>query len=271
MIEFMLLPFLTTIVLTGIHVYLGLHVIARGIIFIDISLAQIAALGALIGYVLGFNLHTIENYAVSLAFSVIAGVVFSFLKVEKFKVPLEAIIGITYVFSIALSILIMDRFPEGTEHIKYMLQGNILTVRSYEFIKMSIIYTIIGIVFYFIHEKLYKVSAGEISQMKSNINVNFYNLIFYTLFAVVVTSSVEIAGVLLVFSYLVIPQVAGLFLFSNSSHFKRLIFGWIFGSVLSFLGMILSYKFDMPTSPLIIILFVSCASIIGVLKYSFIK
>ncbi|MCS7185037.1 MAG: metal ABC transporter permease [bacterium] len=264
MIEFLLLPFLTTLILTGIHVYLGLHVITRGIIFIDISLAQIAALGATVGFVFGFPLHSFGNYIFSLVFALSAAIIYSLIKIEKYKIPLEAIIGISYVFSVALAVLIMDRFPEGTEHIKYMLAGNILTVRSYEILKMFILYLIIGVIYLKIHKKLYIVSKEENLPEKFRLN-----LIFYTTFAIVVTSSVEVVGVLLVFTYLVVPQVTSLFFFNPDSYVKRLIFGWIFGVLVSVIGIVISFLFDFPTSTLIIALFVIFMVICGLFSKNF--
>src|SRR5438045_3885652 len=137
-------PFLACLVLTGIHAYLGLHVVERGVIFVDLSLAQVAALGTTIAFLFGFDLHGQGAYVFSVAFTLLGAALFAFTKGIKSKVPQEAFIGIIYAVSAAASIVIMDRLPEGAEHIEHILVGNLLAVTPFEVIKMLVLYSVIG-------------------------------------------------------------------------------------------------------------------------------
>src|SRR5882672_10993820 len=137
----LLWPSLACLVLTGIHAYLGLHVVERGVIFVDLSLAQIAALGATIGFLFGFDLHGQASYFFSLGFTVLGAAIFALTRTKKSKIPQEAIIGIVYAVSAAAAVLVMDRLPEGAEHIKDILVGNLLAVGPHDVIKMAALYS----------------------------------------------------------------------------------------------------------------------------------
>src|SRR5262249_26191498 len=141
----LLWPSLACLVLTGIHAYLGLHVVERGVIFVDLSLAQIAALGATIGFMLGFDLHGQASYFFSLGFTLLGAATFALTRARKSKIPQEAIIGIVYAVSAAAAVLVMDRLPEGAEHIKDILVGNLLAVYPHDVLKMAVLYSIIGV------------------------------------------------------------------------------------------------------------------------------
>src|SRR3954449_8371752 len=148
-LEFLAAPFVASLILTGIHAYLGLHVVERGVIFVDLSLAQVAALGATIGFGLGFDLHGQASYFFSLGFTLLGAAIFAFTRSKKSKIPQEAFIGITYAVSAAGAVLIMDRLPEGAEHIKDILVGNLLAVNAHEVIKMALLYSLMGVLHWF--------------------------------------------------------------------------------------------------------------------------
>ena len=249
LLAFLYLPFLAGLILTGIHAYLGVHVVERGVIFVDLSLAQIAALGTTSAYLAGYDLHNPITYFWSLGFTILGAAIFALTRVHReTRIPQEAIIGIVYAVSAAAAILAMSKAPEGTEHLKDMLVGNILTVSTGTVIKTAVLYALVGLFHYVFRKKFLAISTGETIP-----NLKFWDFLFYMSFGFVVTSSVAIAGVLLVFSYLIVPSVAAM-LFSQSIG-KRLAIGWTMGAVVSALGIMLSFKLDLPTGATIVCTF----------------
>lgn len=251
---FLLPPFIAGLILTGIHAYLGLHVVERGVIFVDLSLAQIAALGTTIAYLAGFDLHERPAYFWSLGFTFIGAAIFALTRTHRdTRIPQEAIIGIVYAVSAAAAILAMSKAPEGTEHLKDMLVGNILTVSWREVIITAILYALVGVFHYVFRHKFLAISLDADAARVAGINVKFWDFLFYTSFGFVVTSSVAIAGVLLVFSYLVVPSVAAMLFVRTIG--RRLALGWIMGALVSALGVILSFQLDLPTGATIVCTF----------------
>ncbi|MBI2118742.1 MAG: metal ABC transporter permease [Elusimicrobia bacterium] len=251
--ELLFWPFLCCLVLTGIHAYLGLHVVQRGVIFVDLSLAQIAALGATIAFLFGHDLHSQASYFYSLGFTLLGALLFATTRLEKRKVPQEAFIGIVYAVSAAASILIVDRAPEGVEHLKYILVGNLLAVSPKEVGKMAILYALVGLIHWFYRRMIFAVSLSPQEAEQKGISVRFWDFVFYGTFGFVVTSSVAVAGVLLVFSFLIVPSVIAI-LFSERIG-MRLFLGWGIGAAASLLGILGSYFFDFPTGATIVVTF----------------
>lgn len=251
--ELLLWPSLACLVLTGIHAYLGLHVVERGVIFVDLSLAQVAALGATIAFLMGLDLHGQGAYFVSLAFTFLGAALFSLTRSKKGKIPQEAVIGIVYAVSAAASIFLMDRIPEGTEHIKYILVGNLLAVSPKEVLHMALMYSAIGLLHWIWRKPFLILSTDPARAAEEGYNIRLWDFLFYATFGVVVTSSVAIAGVLLVFSYLIVPSVAAM-LFSEKVGI-RLAIGWSLGALVSLLGMAASYLLDAPTGATVICTF----------------
>ncbi len=253
--EFLLLPFLAGLILTGIHAYLGVHVVERGVIFVDLSLAQIAALGTTAAYLAGNDLHSTVTYFWSLGFTILGAAIFAITRVHReTRIPQEAIIGIVYAVSAAAAILAMSKAPEGTEHLKDMLVGNILTVNTATVVKTAVLYSLVGLFHFIFRKRFLAISVGAHNGEAENIpNLKFWDFLFYTSFGFVVTSSVAIAGVLLVFSYLIVPSVAAM-LFAQSIG-KRLAIGWTMGALVSAIGILLSFKLDLPTGATIVCTF----------------
>src|SRR6202022_4151756 len=223
-LQFLVLPFLAGLVLTGIHAYLGVHVVERGVIFVDLSLAQIAGLGTTVALLAGYDVHSNVSYFWSLAFTIVGAAIFALTRVHhETRIPQEAIIGIVYAVSAAAAILVMSKAPQETEHLKDMLVGNILAVSWHTVIKTAILYALVGVFHFIFRKKFLAISTGQTIP-----NMKLWDFLFYTSFGFVVTSSVAIAGVLLVFSYLIVPSVAAM-LFSRSIG-KRLAIGWIMGA-----------------------------------------
>ncbi len=248
-LNFMLFPFLACLILTGIHTYLGQHVIERQVIFVDLSLAQIAALGASIALVLGHELNTPLSYWLSLVFTVAGAVVFAFSRFKKQLIPQEAVIGASYAVSAALLILVLSLADEGDEHIREALVGKLLLVSGPEVLKLFLIYSAIGIFHFVVRDKFFLISKDH-DAAAQKLNVRLWDFLFYVSFGVVVTSSVKVAGVLLVFSFLVIPAACSV-LFAQTIR-RWLLVGWGIGFTASVLGMLASYFLDLPTAPAII-------------------
>jgi zinc/manganese transport system permease protein len=253
MFELMLTPFVACLILTGIHAYLGIHVIEREVIFVDLALAQIAALGSIFAVLFEFPLHSQSAYFVSLLFTFIGATIFSLTRMRDKTVPQEAIIGIVYVVTAAGAILVLEKIPEEAEHIKYMLVGNILFVNWKDVLKIFILYSLIGIFHYIFRDRFILISTNLDEAERKKIKIKLWDFLFYATFGFVVTSSVEIAGVLLVFSYLIIPAVCAILLAKSLG--RRLIIGWVLGTAGSVIGLYTSAKFDLPTGAAIVCTF----------------
>ncbi len=255
-VDFLAAPFVASLILTGIHAYLGVHVVERGVIFVDLSLAQIAALGATIAILLPFSggdPHAPSVYWVSLAFTFIGAAIFSMIRGRQARIPQEAIIGITYAVASAAAILAMSKSTSESEHLKHMLVGNIIAVSWSEVIKTALLYGAIGIFHYVFRKPFLAISMNHDREDATGLNVRWWDFLFYASFGVVVTSSVGIAGVLLVFCYLIVPSVAAM-LFADTIG-KRLAIGWAMGTIVSALGVYFSLILDLPTGATIVCTF----------------
>jgi zinc/manganese transport system permease protein len=255
-LQFLLPPFVASLILTGIHTYLGVHVVERGVIFVDLSLAQIAALGATIALLLpitGGDPHAPIVYWVSLAFTFLGAGVFSILRSRRAHIPQEAIIGICYAVASAAAILAMSKATSESEHLKDMLVGNILAVSWPEVGKTAILYGIIGLFHCLFRGKFLLISVDPKEAERQGISIRLWDFLFYASFGFVVTSSVGIAGVLLVFCYLIVPSV-GAMLYADRIG-PRLAIGWSMGTLVSALGVYLSLKLDFPTGATIVCTF----------------
>src|SRR5881296_4109698 len=255
-LAFLAAPFVASLILTGIHAYLGVHVVERGVIFVDLSLAQIAALGATIALLLpitGGDPHAPITYWVSLAFTFLGALVFSTIRTHRARIPQEAIIGICYAVASAAAILAMSKATSESEHLKDMLVGNILAVSWSEVGKTAALYGAIGLFHYIFRRRFLAISMDARRAEAEGTSVRFWDFLFYASFGFVVTSSVAIAGVLLVFCYLIVPSVAAM-LYADTIG-KRLAIGWTMGTVVSALGVYLSLQLDLPTGATIVVTF----------------
>jgi zinc/manganese transport system permease protein len=255
-LTFLAAPFVASLILTGIHAYLGVHVVERGVIFVDLSLAQIAALGAAIALLLpvtGGDAHAPAVYWISLGFTFIGALVFSTIRGHRARIPQEAVIGICYAVASAATILAMSKATSESEHLKDMLVGNILAVSWPEVGETAGLYGAIGLFHYFFRKQFLAISMNPERATQSGMAVQFWDFLFYASFGFVVTSSVAIAGVLLVFCYLIVPSVAAM-LYADTIG-RRLAVGWTMGTVVSALGVYLSLRLDLPTGATIVCTF----------------
>src|SRR5688572_2907812 len=255
-LTFLAAPFVASLILTGIHAYLGVHVVERGVIFVDLSLAQIAALGGTIALLLPVtagDAHAPAVYWISLGFTFIGALVFSTIRGHRARIPQEAVIGICYAVASAATILAMSKATSESEHLKDMLVGNILAVSWQEVGETAALYGAIGLFHYFFRKQFLAISMNPEQATQSGMAVQFWDFLFYASFGFVVTSSVAIAGVLLVFCYLIVPSVAAM-LYADTIG-RRLAVGWTMGTVVSALGVYLSLRLDLPTGATIVCTF----------------
>src|SRR6266700_499161 len=209
-LPFLLWPFVASLILTGIHAYLGVHVVERGVIFVDLALAQIAALGATVAIVVGMDPHGVGSYWISLAFTFVGAAIFALARTRRGHIPQEAFIGIAYAVASAAAILVMSKATGETEHLKDMLVGNILAVSQHEVLKTALLSGAIGIFHYIFRRRFLLISTDPAHAAAKGMSIRFWDFLFYASFGFVVTSSVAIAGVLLVFCYLIVPSVGAM-------------------------------------------------------------
>src|SRR5437879_4693057 len=247
------IPFLMCLVLTGIHAYLGVHVLAREVVFVDIALAQIAALGATAAFLVGYDMDTWESYAIALFATLVGALVLSLTRTRHRHVSQEAVIGVVYAVSSAGAVLLADRAAHGIEHIRAMLVGSLLSVRGPEVFKVAVLYALIGGLHWMCRKPFFLISTDPDAAYAQGWRVRLWDFVFYASFGVVVTSSVRIGGVLLVFSYLIVPALAATLV--GGSIATRLLVGWGFGTVVSVLGVTASAWLDLPTGATIVCVF----------------
>ena len=261
MLEFLWVPFLACLVLTAIHVYLGLHVLARGVIFVDLALAQVAALGIAVAYLAGHPIQSAAAYWYALAFTVAGAGVFSLSRLHRAPIPQEAIIGIVYAVSAALAVLVVDRAPQGGEHIKQLLVGSILRASGADVARLAGLYAVIGALHAAIRRPLLEISFDPEGARRRGRRIRAWDFCFYVTFGLVVTSSVRMAGVLLVFAYLIVPAAAGALLARSAR--GRLLIGWAIGALVSAAGLGASFAWDLPTGAAVVGAFGAAMAAVG--------
>lgn len=268
-LKLMLIPFTACLVVSLLHVYLGIHVISRKVIFVDLALAQIAALGATYAVTLGYDPlgDSFKVSLFSLLFAFVGAGAFAIARMKKERVPQEAFIGIIYAAASAMAILILSKSATGGEELKHMLVGDLLLVSVQTVINVAILYGIIGLFHIVFRKKFLAISLDPEAAEASGIKVRFWDILFYMSFGIVITKSVAMVGVLLVFSYLVVPAVIAQ-MWSNTIR-GRLLLGWVMAILASVVGIRWSFVSDYPTGPAVVVtlaLFLVAASVIYYLK-----
>jgi zinc/manganese transport system permease protein len=255
LLHLMIPPFAACMVLVAMLGYLGVHVIAREVIFVDLSLAQMAALGSTSALLFNVDPGSLTGYGFALAFTTLGAFIFAMTRSVKGaqRVPHEAIIGVVYVVASAAAILVADRAPKGAEAIKDVLVGAILWVNWPTIFRLAGIYVVIGVFHWFLRKRFFTISLEEPQAEAQGWNVRWWDFLFYLSFGVAITLAVPVAGVLLVFTFLVVPAIIA-FLFTRSSRLLIAI-SWISSALASAGGLVLSFKFDLPTGPLIVCFF----------------
>lgn len=256
MTEVLGLPFFQTaalaaLVLAGIHAYLGFHIVRRGVLFVDLALAQMAALGVALGVVLGREHDEVGSYLLALGMTFVGAALFAWLRGRARSVPLEAFIGIVFATAQALVFLVLEKSPSGPEHLKETLVGSLFTVDPDHIARVAVLYAVVGAVHWFLRKPFFEITQDPDGAAARGRKLFMWDLLFYATFGFVVTSSVQIAGVLLVFGFLVIPAVAGLMASSRTG--VALAVGWAFGFAASAAGLVASVQWDMPAAPSILV------------------
>jgi zinc/manganese transport system permease protein len=247
-------PLVACLVIVAIHSYLGLHVIAREVIFVDLSLAQMAALGSAVAVLVGRQPDSTASFLYALGFTSLGAVLFALTRTEeRGRVPQEAFIGIVYVVASAAAILVADRTPRGGEAIKDILVGSLLWVTWPTIARLAAIYAAIGLFHWFLRRRFLTISFQPETALARGWSIRWWDFLFYLSFGIVITFSVPIAGVLLVFSFLVVPAAIA-FQYSRRQGVLAII-SWIAGAVASASGLFVSFRYDLPTGPVVVCMF----------------
>ncbi|OFY66850.1 MAG: hypothetical protein A2Y71_11590 [Bacteroidetes bacterium RBG_13_42_15] len=249
---FLAAPITVSILLAGVLSYFGNHILSRGIIFIDIAVAQIAALGTMIGLLLGFAEESLNVQMISYLFTVIIIAIFALTKFHKQVIPQEAIIGIIYCIGLGLAMLLAERIPGGSNFISKTITGNLLWVTWDQVLNCLVMFVIIGIIHLIFWKHFILISDTKIGLPYSLWRTRIYELIFYITFSVIIVKTVPVGGVFLVFTLLIAPTAAAT-LFTQSWK-KRFIWSWIIGILGSVFGMYISYTLNISNAPSIVTL-----------------
>ena len=251
MLEFILPPLVASVVIVAIHSYLGLHILARGVIFVDLALAQMAALGITVALLVGVDHDSPTTLMYALAFTTFGALLFSVTRTERGgRVPQEAIIGLVFVIASALSLLVADHVPEGGEAIKEVMVGNLLWVTWPVILRLAGIYLVLGVIQYALRQRFITISMHPDRAQAQGWRIKWWDFLFYLLFGITITFSVQIVGVLLVFSFLVVPAAAA---FQFTDHPARLtMIAWLVGLIASAAGIAASFNWDLPTGPVVV-------------------
>lgn len=247
-ISFFIAPLLMCFILVAIHCYLGLHVLKRGVIFVDLSLAQVAGLGSTIALLFHLDHDSKGAYFISLICTFIAAALFAWGRRKENIISQEVLIGLVYAFSSAMVVLVVNNLAHGAEHIKEILIGKILWVGYSDVYKTLCIYSLVAVIHFVYRHKFFAVTRGEDIQNRA-----FWDFLFFALFGVVIASSVNVAGILLVFSFLIVPSLLAT-MFTSSIR-KQVWIGFGLGAALSSLGMFVSYKMDYPAGAVLVVIF----------------
>ncbi|HMQ10047.1 MAG TPA: metal ABC transporter permease [Oligoflexia bacterium] len=254
-LNFLAAPLLMCLILVGIHCYLGIHVLARGVIFVDLALAQVAALGATVPFFFFHEPSSLVKYLFSLGFTLGAAAFLTLSNRFRQTLSQEAVIGVLFAFCSASLIVLADQMPHGSEHLKHSMIGQLLWTTWADVLKVFIIYSGVSGLYYIFRKPLLANSLGIASLWSMD-------FLFYALFAVVITSSVQVAGILIVFSFLIVPALLSAVFFKDVA--KRLWFGWGIGAILSVFGMFGSYYWNLPSGAFIVGVF-TCVPLLLIL------
>jgi zinc/manganese transport system permease protein len=243
-------PLIASLILPWLLVYLGLHIVQRGVIFVDLALAQTAAFGTCISMLVGYDVHDWQSYAFSLGFTFVGAVVLTFTRSRHQRAPQEALIGIVYVVAAAASILALSKGAGGNEELQRSLVGELLVVPPHEVIKTFLLFLAVGVAHFFFRKKFLTISLDADRAEASGLNVRWWDFVFYMLFGLVVTSFVHIGGVLLVFSYLVVPAVCANYLVRSIP--ARFAIGWGIATLCSVVSLFITANVDFPIGAAIV-------------------
>jgi zinc/manganese transport system permease protein len=252
-LDIMTIPVVTALILVAMHGYLGTHVVRRGVIFVDIALAQMAALGVAVALLFGVEIGSGTAFLAGLGSTLCGALILSFTRTRDERVPQEAYIGIVYVVASAAMIIVLTHVAHGGEEIKNLLVGAILWVSWMDVLKTSVLYGVLSIILWLTHGRLVVISTDPAGARAQGLSLRRWDFLFYVMLGTVVTMSVQIAGVLMVFTMLVVPTVMALRLCRRMS--RQFIYVIVVGTLAVFGGSSASYVFDLPTGAAIVCAF----------------
>lgn len=243
-------PLIASLILPWLLVYLGLHIVQRGVIFVDLALAQTAAFGICVALLVGYDAHDWQSFAFSLGFTLAGAVTLTFTRSRNQRVPQEALIGIIYVVSAAAAILALSKGAGGTEELQRSLVGELLLVPPASVLRTFALFLAIGAVHYVFRAKFLAISADPDRAEAGGVNVRWWDFVFYLLFGLVVNSFVHIGGVLLVFSYLVVPAACATYMVRSIP--ARFAVGWLIATLCSMVSLVVAAKANLPIGAAIV-------------------
>ncbi|MCX8090421.1 MAG: metal ABC transporter permease [Verrucomicrobiae bacterium] len=251
-------PLVACLLLPGILVYYGLHIIEREVIFVDLALAQVATLGTCLCLFLGHEANDPHNYYWSLGFTLAGALVFTLTRPRggPARVPQEALIGVVYVVAAAAGILLLSKSPHGKEELQKTLVGDLLTVSPGEIGRAAVLYGLIGLAHVLFRKQFIRLSFDRAYAAAGGWQVRWWDFVFYALFGLVVTSFVRVGGVLLVFSYLIVPAACGAYLAGTLG--RRLLVGWAVATLAGVCGLYASFELDVPTGAAVVCVLGAC-------------
>jgi zinc/manganese transport system permease protein len=262
--EVMKWPFVACLLFPPLLVYLGLHVVKREVIFVDLALAQVATLGTCVALLMGYHFDDRMTFWISLAVTFLGAAFFSWTRnTNKSAVPQEAVIGITFVVAAAAVILLLSRIAGGKEELEHLLTGDILNVTKGDIGQRVLVFAALGAFYGTFHQRFVLISSDPERAFAEGVRVRLWDFLFYASFAVVVVSFVRLGGVLLTFAYLIVPAVCGTILATD--WMKRLTIGWGIAAASSLIGLWASYKMDLPTGAAIVVASGLLLAVVGVL------
>jgi zinc/manganese transport system permease protein len=247
--DLMAAPFAECLVLVGIHTYLGIHVLKRRVIFVDLALAQIAALGTTVGFVFGIMPETDAALVFSMACTFVGAAIFAITRLRSEKVPQEAVIGLVYALTYAAALLVVEK-TQGAEHLADILVGGILWVKWNDVAVAAGAYLFIGLIHYYFRDKFLLISNHPEKAYRQGLRVRAWDFLFYVTFGFVIAFSVKVAGVILVFVFLVAPAIMAFMITERLLY--QLLIGWGVGTLVTVVGLYLSYLVDLPSGPSVV-------------------
>ena len=255
------------LLLTGVLSFFGYHVVRRGVIFVDLALAQVASLGACVGFLIGWGeTRPLATFFLSLAFTLLGALLFSWFRGRR-ALPIEALIGVTYAGAMALSLIVLEKSATGSEELKEMLVGSILTVSPRTLGLAAALFAVVALILFLARKPLFAITEAPEEARARGYKLWIWDFVFYTAFGIVVTFSVRVAGVLLVFAFLIVPSLASLLALPGNSAagaWRRVAFGWGFGTVGCLVGLEASLRLDWSAGPTIVAAFILFLAIAGV-------